>query len=78
MENADTRLDRQPTGRRLTSRQRQSAAQQEQILKTAPKLFASQDFAATSTRQIAKEARIAEALTFHYFTTKASLLAALL
>ena len=78
MENADTRLDRQPTGRRLTSRQRQAAARREQILKTALKLFAAQGFAATSTRQIAKEAGIAEGLIFHYFPTKASLLAALL
>ena len=78
MENADTRLDRPPTGRRLTSRQRQAAARREQILKTALKLFAAQGFDATSTRQIAKEAGIAEGLIFHYFPTKASLLAAIL
>src|SRR5215208_3456477 len=67
-----------PTGRRLTSRQRQAAARREQILKTALKLFAERGFDATSTRQIAKEAGIAEGLIFHYFPTKASLLTAIL
>jgi AcrR family transcriptional regulator len=67
-----------PTGRRLTSRQRQAAARREQILKTALKLFAAQGFDATSTRQIAREVGIAEGLIFHYFPTKASLLAAIL
>jgi AcrR family transcriptional regulator len=78
VENAGTRLDRPPAGRRLTSRQRQAAARREQILKTALKLFAAQGFDATSTRQIASEAGIAEGLIFHYFPTKASLLAAIL
>jgi AcrR family transcriptional regulator len=67
-----------PTGRWPTARQRQAAARREQILKTALKLFASQGFDATSTRQIAKEAGIAEGLIFHYFPTKASLLTAIL
>ena len=66
------------TGRRPTGRQRQAAARREQILKTALKLFAAQGFDATSTRQVAKEAGIAEGLIFHYFPTKASLLTALL
>lgn len=66
------------TGGRPTGRQRQAAARREQILKTALKLFAAQGFDATSTRQIAKEAGIAEGLIFHYFPTKASLLTALL
>src|SRR5215218_1053577 len=66
------------TGQRPTGRQRQAAARREQILKTALKLFAAQGFDATSTRQIAKEAGIAEGLIFHYFPTKASLLTALL
>ena len=78
MENADPRLDRPPTGRRLTSRQRQALARREQILKAALKLFAERGFDATSTRQIASEAGIAEGLIFHYFPTKASLLAAIL
>jgi len=66
------------TSRRPTARQRQAAARREQILERALKLFAAQGFDATSTRQIAKEAGIAEGLIFHYFPTKASLLAALL
>jgi AcrR family transcriptional regulator len=66
------------TGRRPTVRQRQAAARREQILKTALKLFAAQGFDATSTRQIAKDAGIAEGLIFHYFPTKASLLTAIL
>ena len=78
MGDADPRLDPPPTGRRLTSRQRQAAARREQILKTALGLFAAQGFNATSTRQIAKEAGIAEGLIFHYFPTKASLLTAIL
>jgi AcrR family transcriptional regulator len=76
--NADPRLDPPPTGRQLTSRQRQAAARREQILKTALKLFAAQGFDATTTKQIAREAGIAEGLIFHYFSTKASLLTALL
>ena len=67
-----------PTSRRPTARQQQAAARREQILETALKLFAAQGFYATSTRQVAKEAGIAEGLIFHYFPTKASLLAALL
>jgi AcrR family transcriptional regulator len=67
-----------PTSRRPTARQRQAAARREQILETALKLFAEQGFDATSTRQIAREAGIAEGLIFHYFPTKASLLTAIL
>jgi AcrR family transcriptional regulator len=67
-----------PTDRQPTSRQRQAAARREQILKTALGLFAAQGFDATSTRQIANEAGIAEGLIFHYFQTKASLLTAIL
>src|SRR5918999_6086068 len=78
MRDADQQLNVPPTGRRLTSRQRQAAARREQILKTALKLFAAQGFDATSTRQIAREVGIAEGLIFHYFPTKASLLAAIL
>jgi AcrR family transcriptional regulator len=61
-----------------TARQRQAAARREQILKRALGLFAAQGFDATSTRQIANEAGIAEGLIFHYFPTKASLLTAIL
>jgi AcrR family transcriptional regulator len=76
--NADPQLDPPSTGRRLTSRQRQAAARREQILAIALGFFAAQGFDATSTKQIAKEAGIAEGLIFHYFPTKASLLAAIL
>jgi len=67
-----------PTERRPTARQLLAAARREQILETALGLFAVQGFDATSTRQIAKEAGIAEGLIFHYFPTKASLLTAIL
>jgi AcrR family transcriptional regulator len=78
LRDVDQRSDPPPTGRQLTSRQRQAEARREQILKTALGLFAAQGFDATSTRQIAKEAGIAEGLIFHYFPTKASLLTAIL
>jgi AcrR family transcriptional regulator len=67
-----------PTERPPTTRQRLAAARREQILETALGLFAERGFDATSTRQIAKEAGIAEGLIFHYFPTKASLLTAIL
>lgn len=63
--------------RRPTLRQRQAAARREQILETALRLFAERGFDATSTKLIAKEAGIAEGLIFHYFPTKAALLAAM-
>jgi AcrR family transcriptional regulator len=61
-----------------TSRQRQAAARREEILRTSLGLFAAQGFDATSTKQIARKAGIAEGLVFHYFPTKASLLTAIL
>src|SRR5215203_857768 len=67
-----------PTERRPTARQLLAAARREQILASALGLFAVQGFDATSTKQIANEAGIAEGLIFHYFPTKASLLAAIL
>jgi AcrR family transcriptional regulator len=67
-----------PTERRPTTRQRMAAARREQILETALGLFAERGFDGTSTRQIAKEAGIAEGLIFHYFPTKGSLLTAIL
>jgi AcrR family transcriptional regulator len=67
-----------PTERQPTTRQRMAAARREQILETALKLFAERGFDGTSTRQIAKEAGIAEGLIFHYFPTKGSLLTAIL
>ena len=68
-----------PVGaRRPTSRQLQAAARREEILRTALGLFAARGFDATSTKQIAREAGIAEGLVFHYFPTKAGLLTAVL
>ncbi len=68
-----------PAGaRRPTSRQQQAAARRQEILETALGLFAAQGFDATSTKQIAREASIAEGLVFHYFPTKARLLTAIL
>ncbi len=78
MREAETGPDTSGAARRLTARQRQAAARREEILKTALRLFAAHGFDATSTKQIAREAGIAEGLVFHYFPTKASLLTAIL
>ena len=78
MSKANPKPDGSAPARRPTSRQRQAAARREEILRTALGLFAAQGFDATSTKQIAKEAGIAEGLVFHYFPTKASLLTAIL
>jgi AcrR family transcriptional regulator len=75
---ANLKPDGSAPTRRPTSRQRQAAARREEILRTALGLFAAQGFDATSTKQIAKEAGIAEGLIFHYFPTKAGLLTAIL
>jgi len=74
----DSRPDDSREAQRLTSRQRQAAARREEILKTALGLFAEKGFDATATKQIARVAGIPEGLVFHYFPTKASLLAAVL
>ena len=63
--------------RPLTSRQRQALARREQILDVSLRLFAKQGFAATTTKQIAQTAEIAEGLIFRYFPTKTSILEAL-
>ncbi|WP_166180681.1 TetR/AcrR family transcriptional regulator [Rubrobacter tropicus] len=78
MSEAERGTDVPGVTRPLTSRQRQAAARREEILKTALGLFAAQGFDATSTKQIAREVGIAEGLVFHYFPTKAGLLAAVL
>lgn len=78
MREAESRSDAPGARGRLTSRQRQAAARRDEILKTALGLFAERGFDATSTKQIAKEAGIAEGLIFHYFPTKAGLLTAIL
>ena len=62
----------------LTARQQQALERQRQILDTALSLFAKQGYAATSTKQIAREADITEGLIFHYFPKKSDLLKALL
>ena len=73
-----TNLTPVPSNERpLTNRQKQALARREQILDVALRLFAKQGFAATTTKQIAQTAGIAEGLIFRYFPTKISLLEAL-
>lgn len=62
----------------MTLRQQQALERREQIIETALRLFAQQGFDGTSTKQIAQAAGITEGLIFHYFATKADLLAAVL
>ena len=57
-----------------TTRQQQALATKERIAKAALRLFAEQGFAATSTKQVAKEAGVSEGLIFHYYPTKLGLL----
>lgn len=64
--------------RQLTARQQQAAQRREQIRETALRLFAEQGFAATSTRQIAREVGVTEGLIFHYFPSKEALFSAIL
>lgn len=64
--------------REPTFRQQQAALRREQILETALRLFAEQGFAATSTRQIAREVGVTEGLIFHYFPSKEALFSAIL
>jgi AcrR family transcriptional regulator len=59
-------------------RRQQALARREQIVEAAVRLFAQHGFDGTSTRQIAQEVNITEGLIFHYFPTKAELLAAVL
>jgi AcrR family transcriptional regulator len=61
-----------------TLRQEQAALRRAQIVEVALRLFARQGFDGTSTKQIAQAAGVAEGLIFHYFPTKAQLLAAVL
>lgn len=64
-------------GKPLTQRQQQALARREQLLDVALRLFSSQGFSATPTKQIAKEAGVAEGLVFHYFPSKGDILKAL-
>lgn len=61
----------------LTQRQQQAIARREQLLDVALRLFSSQGFSATPTKQIAQEAGVAEGLVFHYFPSKGDILKAL-
>ena len=56
----------------------QAQARRAQILEAAVRLFAQYGCDGTATRQIAKALHITEGLIFHYFPTKADLLAAVL
>jgi AcrR family transcriptional regulator len=67
----------QAGGVRLT-RKLQAQARRAQILEAAVRLFAQYGYDGTSTRQIAQAVHITEGLIFHYFPTKADLLAAIL
>ncbi|MFM1876040.1 MAG: hypothetical protein RL266_1777 [Bacteroidota bacterium] len=51
---------------------------QENILKAALKLFATQGYASTSTSKVAKEAGVSEGLIFRHFESKEGLLSAIL
>jgi AcrR family transcriptional regulator len=66
------------TTREPTARTRAAQARRAQIVETALDLFARQGFDATTTKQIARVAGIAEGLIFHYFPTKADLLGSIL
>ena len=59
-------------------RRQKALARREQIVEAAVRLFAQHGFDGTSTRQIAQEVNITEGLIFHYFPTKADLLASVL
>jgi len=51
-------------------RQQHKAATRTRIVEAALELFQSRGFAATTTKSIAKKARIAEGTVFNYFPTK--------
>ena len=51
---------------------------EQDILEAAATLFAGDGFHATSTRRIAEAAGVSEGTVFHYFSTKNSLLLALI
>ncbi len=53
-------------------------ARREQIIDVAAELFAKQGFKGTTTRQVAEDVGITEALVFRYFTTKESLYSAII
>ena len=61
-----SRAQPRPTGRRAQSKQ----AIRERIVKAALSLFQTKGFDATTTKQIARKARIAEGTVFNYFKSK--------
>ena len=58
----------------MNKRVQQAEATRKRLIDTALRLFAAQGFAATSTREIAREAGVSEGLIFHHFPTKIELL----
>jgi len=56
--------------RKKPSRAEKTAATKEKILAAALDLFESKGFAATTTKEIARRAKIAEGTVFNYFETK--------
>jgi AcrR family transcriptional regulator len=60
---------------RVTSQTKEATRQE--ILAAARQLFASQGFEATTTRDIAREAKIAAGTLFNYFATKEAIVACL-
>ena len=61
-----------------TLRDQQAQRSREHIVETALRLFAEHGYHGVSTRKIAQAAGITEGLIFHYFSTKADLLTAVL
>ena len=74
IQNGDVRTERVPRLTRRTPapgrRQQHKAATRTRIVEAALELFQSRGFAATTTKSIAKKARIAEGTVFNYFPTK--------
>lgn len=58
----------------LGTRAQQALRRREQLLAVAESLFVKHGYAGTSTKRIAQEAGVAEALVFHHFGTKDALL----
>ncbi|AVX19487.1 transcriptional regulator, TetR family [Carboxydocella sporoproducens DSM 16521] len=56
------------------ARTRKGEETRQRILAAALKLFSARGYAGTSTREIAREAGVAEGTIFHYFPTKKALL----
>jgi AcrR family transcriptional regulator len=59
-----------PAGRPATRRERKKVTTEQRIVAAALKLFQTRGFDATTTKAIARRARIAEGTVFNYFPTK--------